>query len=287
MNASAMYRFMRALASLGVFRADGQKKFHLTPLGSKLLTDRKDSLKHIMLSLLGDHFMVWTEFLYTIRTGKSGFERLNGKSYHDHLNQTPTEFENWRISQTEFTRNFALNVANYYDFSTFKHIVEICGGDGTFLAFLLTNAPQAKGTLFDCREMVESAKKNLATNNVKGRITCVVGNLLTDTIPAGGDCYVLKSVIPQFEDSDALKILTNVRQQIKSDAKLLLIQSVLPESNEYHAGKWYDLLHLLLSNGSERTEREIEDILHNAGFRLNRIIKTAHPMYDIIEAKAN
>ncbi|RWS03439.1 hypothetical protein B4U79_16513 [Dinothrombium tinctorium] len=285
-NAPLLFRLLRALAGLGLVRADEEKRFHLTPLGRTMRTKGDGAFGDFMEMFLGDQFLPWTKYVDAIRTGKTQFDQLYGVPYYEHLKKNPDERGRFVNGLKQMTKIFNANITDYYDFTPFKHIVDIAGSDGTFLINILKNVPHARGTVFDEEPSIEAAKKNvLDYPNVKDRLDFVAGSFFTDPIPAGGDCYTMKSAL-DFEDELAIQILKNIRNKMKSGTKFLVIQTVVPDTDEFHIGKLFDQYLFMLTGGKERTKAEAEHVLRGTGFELNRIIPTTYPLWDILEATA-
>lgn len=147
---------------------------------------------------------------------------------------------------------------------------------------ILAKATAARGVLFDLPAVVDGAGPELAKTGVTARCE-VVGGSFFESVPAGGDAYVMKTILHDWNDDDALKILANVRAAIPPDGKLLLLESVLAERSSTELGLLIDLEMLVAVGGRERTRAEWTSLLSRAGFRLNRVIHTATPVA-IVEA---
>ncbi|WP_431965984.1 methyltransferase [Nocardia sp. bgisy134] len=127
-----------------------------------------------------------------------------------------------------------------YDFHAFRTIVDVGGGHGRLPAAILHQAPQADGILFDLPSVTEGAPALLNEHGVADRVTIESGSFF-DTVPAGGDAYVLKHVVESFDDAEAVQILRNVRSRIAPEGRVLLIEIVLPEDDSPHFGKLLDM----------------------------------------------
>jgi hypothetical protein len=169
-----------------------------------------------------------------------------------------------------------------YDFTDRRLIVDVGGGHGALLAAVLAQSPTAKGVLFDLPSVVEGAGRALDAAGVTQRCTVTAGSFF-DSVPNGGDAYLLKSIIHDWDDASALTILRNVRAAIGPDGKLLLLELVLPEGAPPHPGMLLDIDMLVNTGGRERTAPEYADLLLRAGFRQTRVIPTAGPS-SIVEA---
>jgi len=168
-----------------------------------------------------------------------------------------------------------------YDFTPFATIADVGGGTGAFLARVLATAPAARGILFDLPHVVAGAPAVLAAAGVDGRCE-VVGGSFFDGVPTGADAYVLRSVVHDWEDVDAVRILDAVRQAIPDHGRVLLVERVVAGPNEGRAAKWSDLNMLVSPGGRERTQQEFDDLLGRAGFRPTRTVPG--PMHSFVEA---
>ncbi|RWS20321.1 hypothetical protein B4U80_12106, partial [Leptotrombidium deliense] len=281
-NSHALHRLMRALASIGFFKEVGERHFSITPLAATLKTNAKNSVKYTAISFGHDEYPGWITLEETIKTGKSGFLQKYGIGYYDSLKDKPVEFENFVHMCEDYTRLFNMNMTSYYDFTQFKHIIDCAGNNGEFLINILEHVPHAKGTVFDEAHAIEAAKKRVAQSSVKDRMSFEAGSFL-DSVPAGGDCYMIKSAVVDWLDDAAVKIFHNVKKHLKPGNRFLVIQSVIPSGNEYHPGKWTDLLYQVFTTGIERTRKETEELCRKAGMKLVKIIPTDYPLFDIIE----
>ena len=169
-----------------------------------------------------------------------------------------------------------------YDFTGYRKIIDVGGGHGRLLSMILAKAPNAGGVLFDLPAVVDGAGPELKRAGVAERCE-VVGGSFFESVPEGGDAYLMKAIIHDWNDDDALKILGNIRSAIAPSGKLLLLESALPERSSSDLGMLIDLEMLVAVGGKERTRAEWANLLGRAGFRLNRVVPTATPV-SIIEA---
>ena len=118
---------------------------------------------------------------------------------------------------------------------------------------------------------------------IAGRLETVAGNFFK-SVPAGGDAYIMKWIIHDWDNEKSNTILRNCRSQMQANGKLILVDSVVPETDEPHFSKFIDLNMLVMTGGKERTEKEFAQLLAAAGFKLLRVIPTELPT-SIIEAQ--
>lgn len=281
-HAPSLYRVLRALASIGVFAEDEDGRFSLTPLADTLRSDCSGSLRGMAL-LWGhpEHWHAWGSFLDTVRTGRSAFELAFGVPLFQFFAQRPEIAQMFNDAMTAFSGYEAAAVAAAYDFSGAGSLVDIGGGQGLLLATILQRFPGVRGVLFDLPAVVTAGNAPLDALSVRDRTTVVGGDFLT-AVPDGGDVYILKNIVHDFDDHQVRTVLSVVRRAIGTNGKLLLVQEVIPAGNTPSAGKLLDM-QMLLIGGRERTEAEYRGLLEEAGFRLTRIVPTQVPL-SLIEA---
>jgi hypothetical protein len=270
----ALYRLLRALASAGVFAEDEDGAFSLTPLAACLLSDAPGSQRAAAMMMGEEHFRAWGDLLYSIQTGRPAFDHLYGRPIFAYLAGHPRSAEIFDDAMTSVHGAETEAMLAAYDFSSFGTLVDVGGGNGRMLAAVLQRHPALKGVLFDRSDVIERARATVRTEGVEERCTLVPGNFF-EGVPPGGDVYLLRHIIHDWEDEPALTILRQCRQVIPAAGKLLLVESVIPPGNEPFLGKFLDVTMLLIPGGMERTEPEYRALLQAAGFRLTRIVSTA------------
>ena len=169
-----------------------------------------------------------------------------------------------------------------YDFTPCRMIVDVGGGHGRLLAAILSAAPTARGVLYDLPDVVSAAPAQLHKLGVAGRVRIEAGSFFED-IPAGGDTYVLKHIIHDWPDDEAVAILRKLRAACNAAATVLLVELVIPEHDRDFIGKWADLEMLQGVNGRERTAAQYRTLLERSGFKMTRVVPTASP-FSLVEA---
>ncbi|HJT91058.1 MAG TPA: methyltransferase [Mycobacterium sp.] len=279
----AVYRLMRALASKGVLRHRRDGKFTLTSIGKGLRTGTPGSLRDLALFI--GHPLRWEDWgnlLYSVQTGEPSVVKLRGKPFFEYLDSNPDLAESFNNAMTAGSEFATHAVLASYDFSGYRTIIDVGGGHGRLLSMILGKAPNASGVLFDMPAVVDSAGPELTKAGVADRCQ-VVGGSFFESVPDGGDAYIMKAILHDWNDDAAVKILGNVRTAIASDGKLLLLESVLPERSSSDIGMLIDIEMLVAVGGKERTRAEWTSLLRRAGFQLNRVVETATGV-SIIEA---
>lgn len=174
-------------------------------------------------------------------------------------------------------------VAAAYDFSPLATIVDVGGATGNMLGYILKRHSQPRGILFDRPHVVTDAPALLRAHGVEGRVSIEHGSFF-DSVPAGGDAYILSHIIHDWNEDQCLTILGNCRKAMKRGAKLLIVEFVLPEGDTPHFGKIADMVMLTIPGGEERTSAEYETLLAAAGLRMTRVLPTASDV-SIVEAE--
>lgn len=278
----ATYRLMRALASHSVLKLRRDGRFALTRTGRALVSDNPNSVAP-MLAFVGHpaHREHWSNLEHSVRTGETAVSKVRGMSFFDYTDTDPELAQVFNDAMTGASAVSIESAVPAYDFSNSKLIVDVGGGHGALLAAVLRKAPDARGVLFDLPQVVAGAGATLA--DVASRCDLTGGSFF-DSVPTGGDTYLLKTVIHDWDDEQSLTILRNVRAAIAPGGKVLLFEMVLPEGAPAHLGLVLDLEMLVAAGGQERTQREYAELLSRAGFRLQRVVPTTSPIA-IIEAR--
>jgi len=279
----ALHRVLRALASVGIFTADDNGRFRLTPLAEPLRSDWPDSIRPFAI-MAGSEWIwrSWGEIMHSVRTEKPAFDQVYGAPLFEHYSKHPDEARIFVEGLTSRSRPENAAVVSTYDFSQVETVVDVAGGQGSLLASILAANPNTRGVLFEMPHVIPMSRSTFEQAGVAKRCTFVEGNFF-ESAPAGGDIYILKKVIHDWHDEEAHTILRTVRSAIPSHGRLLLIELVIPAGNEPSFGKLLDLLMLVYPGGRERTEAEHRNLLASAGFSLTRMIPTATTV-SIIEA---
>jgi hypothetical protein len=273
-NADALYRVLRLLASAGVFAESAGKVFALTPVSDVLRADAPGSMRDMVL-WLGNrfHFKVWSELSYSIETGKPALEHVYGKPAFEVIFGDPEIAYDFNMAMTCFSRQIAPALLEAYDFSGIGTLMDVAGGHGAILCEVLSRYPGMKGILFDMTNVIEEATCHICSLKMDHRCEVVEGNFF-DEIPAGADAYYMQHIIHDWADEPALQILANCRRALegRKDGRLIIVDSVVPETSEPHFSKILDLEMLLMPGGRERTEREWRELFAKAGFEITRIV---------------
>ena len=273
-HADALYRVLRALASVGIFSEVSPSRFALTSLADLLRSGAPNSLRAFAIVCGEELYRVWAEALSSVRTGESAFERVLGVNAFGYFAQNPTFGEVFNEAMVGFTSQIAQAITTAYDFSPFGTVADIGGGHGALLAAILRSTPVAQGILFDLPHVVAGAEPFLSAAGVADRCTRVGGDFFAE-IPSGADAYVLAQILHDWDDERSAAILRQVRQAMSDRARLLVVELNVPEGDEPAFGKWMDLNMLVLLNGRERTAAQYAQLFQAAGLKLVRAIPTS------------
>lgn len=279
-NKQALYRLLRALASMEVFMEVDEGIFKQTPTSELLVENATSSLKSLAL-LTWEPWLrqAFDEMLYSIKTSKPAFDHVHGKSFFEFISENKAAADLFDQVMTNYTEQEVKAILSAYDFSRTKKVIDIAGGRGMLIKMILIAYPTIKGVLFDLAHVINMASHAMAA--IKERCQLVEGSFF-ESIPTGGDLYLLKSIIHDWDDQHAIKILKNCRMAMPKTGKLLLIERIITHDTSY-LNKILDITMLVLLSGRERTAAEYKELLTASGFRLNQIIPTTSRL-SIIEA---
>ncbi|HEX5037646.1 MAG TPA: methyltransferase [bacterium] len=274
---ASLKRILRLLASFGVFAETSHGTFGLTPMAECLRTDSPQSMRAWATMMGSDwHWKIWGDLLYGAQTGKPAFDHVHGIRPFEWFSQRPEVAGLFNHAMASISSSEIGAILAAYDFSKAKKIVDVAGGNGSLLRPLLQQNKQAGGVLFDMPHVVDTAKEAIEKEGLIGRID-IVGGSFFQTVPTGGDLYLLKHILHDFNDKEALAILQNIKRAMSPGAKLLTIEMIIPPGNEPSFGKMVDL-EMMLIGGVERTESEYRNLLTQAGFKTTAIVPTASPV---------
>lgn len=278
----SLFRVLRSLAALGFFTQDTSNRFGLTPKTEPLLTDAPNSFRPMLIFLGEGQYRPTGELLYTVRTGETSFDHLNGMGHFEYLSRNPEASATFNAAMGAGLRQFE-NPLDRYDFSGRRVVVDVGGGRGDQIASILHANPTMKGILFDLPQVADDARAHLKASGVADRCTLVTGDAF-QSIPRGGDVYVMSRVLHDWPDEKATLLLTNCRKAIPDEGILLIRDSVLPEGDAPSRAKQMDITMLIMTGGHERSEEEWRALLASSGFAFADVRRTSSP-FDLIEAK--
>jgi hypothetical protein len=280
----SLYRLLRALASLGVFAETQDGRFELTSLAVLLQDGVPGSLRAYAV-MRGEpwYWQAFGELLHSVRTGEIAFHHSHGMGHFEYFKQNDEAAALFNEAMTNLTKPHTTAIVTAYDFSSLATIVDVGGGQGSLLTAILRAYPQTHGILFDRPAVIKDARRSVKMKGLMNNCEFISGDFFK-AVPSGGDAYILKSVIHDWDDNDATVILKNCRSVMANKAKLLLIEREVLPGNEPSPGKLVDITMLAISGGLERTVAEYESLLNESGFKLTRVVPTRSKMI-VIEAR--
>lgn len=281
----ALDRLMRALVSEGIFRRTRDGRYALNPLADTLRTDAPVSVG-AMARFVGSvqHREHWSHLADAVRTGEAVIPKLRGQQPFDYISSEPELSAIFNDAMTNISELAIAPVVAAYDFTRFGTVADVGGGHGRLLAAVLAAAPAARGVLYDLPTVVDGAPDLLRRYGVAERVEVVPGSFF-DRVPAGADAYMLKNIIHDWPDDDAIAILRTVRTAATPGTTLLLIEAVIPGHDREFIGKWTDMEMLVGVAARERNEADYRNLYQQAGFRLTRVVATASP-FSVVEGVA-
>ncbi|GAA4994912.1 methyltransferase [Kitasatospora paranensis] len=280
-DAASLHRVLRFLATRGVFREDAAGAFHLTAASHVLRTDVPYSVRSTALLLTDRMYWDATGRLEdTVRRGRTVFDEIFGAPLFGHLDRDPEAAETFDRGIADLSVIEQGGIADSYPFPATGTVVDVGGGPGGFLRTVLAGNPGLRGVLYEQASVL--AKHQLDDPAVAGRWETAEGDFFRSA-PTGGDLYVLKRVLHDWDDAHCLDILRACRRAMTADSRLLIVDAVVPAGNDPHPAKLYDIAMMTIFDGKERTEREFEVLLAGAGLRLLRTLPTPGTV-SIVEA---
>lgn len=278
-----VFRLVRALAGLGLFLADGDGRLGLTPLGEYLRSDHPQSIRAWAIALNEPWFhRAWEGLTDAVRTGEVAFDRAHGMGFWAYCAAHPDAGALFDAGMTSGSAALARALTQTCDMAGMQTVVDVGGGQGRLLVEVLLNQPHLRGILFDQPQVVSGAERILREAGVLDRCQ-IVGGSISEEIPGGGDAYILSRILHDWNDADAAIILRSCQRAMAPDARLLLIEQVVPPGNGDAWSKLSDLNMLVLFGGRERTEAEFRQLLASTGFRLAAVHPTP-TSWTVVEA---
>lgn len=268
----ALGRLLRLLSSLGYF-AERDGRWTNSPTSELLREDHPESMRAWALFLASDWVgRIWNELPTSVRTGGSGTEAAFGMEYFELMQQRPETGEVFDAAMAAASRFTAPFVCAGYDFAAFTRVCDVGGGTGTLLGAILAANSGLRGVVFDLPDVIAGAPAELAARGVADRCGVVSGDFF-ESVPGGCDLYLLQSIVHDWDDESAVRILTRVREAMTPGSRVLVLEGIVPSSGVAHPSKYADLLMLVLTGkGRERTEPEYATLAARAGLRLERVV---------------
>ncbi|MFG2652901.1 methyltransferase [Streptomyces sp. NPDC048436] len=282
-HAPTLYRLMRACADIGLFEEREGQVFALTEVGDALRSDSQTSMRNFArwVGLAADR-NTWAGLADSVRTGNPAFEQVHGQDVWDYMRGRADVSKVFDDAMSEASRQLIAPVVGAFDFGGIGTLVDVAGGHGALLAAVLADNPDTRGLLYDQPDVVAGAEQTFKDRGVDDRVEIVAGDFF-DSVPVGGDAYLLSNVIHDWDDEQSLKILTNCREALAEGGRVLLVEAVMPERAEPSPTvTLMDLNMLVLCGGKQRTRAEFAALFEKAGLRLERIVRAG--LHSVVEA---
>lgn len=269
----ALYRLLRFLSSQGVFTETSARAFRNNPLSAAMRADAPRSVRPVLLFRATDFYLAaFNHLTYSVETAKPSREKVLGMNGFEYLRHHPDEAHLFDECMTALSSMAAPPIAAAYDFGQWGSITDVGGGNGILLAAILRAHPSLTGVLADLDHVIARAReRGFLSGELASRASFAPCDFFRE-IPAGSRAYVMKSVIHDWDEDSAIKILRNCRRAVPNNGALLLVEMALGESNTPSAGKAADLIMLVNTGGKERTIHEYRDLITHGGFRLNHTV---------------
>ncbi|WP_235204405.1 acetylserotonin O-methyltransferase [Nocardia otitidiscaviarum] len=283
-DADALERLLRLLVSFDVFTRRRDGTYALNGMSRALRSDGEVTLRDLSLFFGSEyHRRHWTHLADAVRTGKPVGPALDGAGFFEYAAEHRELGELFDRAMASVNTLAIEPLLAAYDFGRFGTVVDIGGGRGALLAAILRRHRDARGILFDLPRVLAEPPDEITELALAQRLTLRSGSFF-ESVPEGGDAYLLEHILHDWPDADAERLLRTVRAAMAPDATLLVIEILLPEHHRPHAGKFIDLEMLVNSGGRERTAERFRDLLSRSGFTLVRTVDTAAPD-SILEAR--
>jgi hypothetical protein len=265
----ALGRSLRLLAAHGVFEVEGET-FRHSPASRLLQTDHPQSMRAFAQMFgLPIFWTTYERMEHSVRTGLPAATELFPEGFWDYLAQRPEAGRVFNAAMAAKARGAVAGILSAYDFSSFGVIGDIGGGGGHLLRAVLEDAaPNSKGILFELPHVIEEA-----AGMASERLTLQAGDFFRDELPTC-DAYLLMEIIHDWGDDESVAILQAIRRAAPGGAKLLLIETIVPDDPGPDWSKMLDIHMLTLLGGRQRTQQEYEALLARSGFMLQREIDT-------------
>ncbi len=275
-NKDYLHRVLRVLVSTGIFLKDENGQYQNTSTGALLKTGIMRSICLMFNSNWNDE--AWLMLSDCMKSGDYPFERAHMLKLNDWLSENPEAAEIFNEANSFRTSETGRLLTETYDFSSDRLIVDVGGGTGILLANILKSYPLSNGILADKAEVLKHSSAVFEKFKIDERLECRTCDVF-ESIPSGGDVYILSSILHDWNDDNCIKILGNCKSAMKAGSKLLIIELIIPEGDEFSISKLLDLEMLVITGGKERNENEFRNLISESGLSLEKIISMGKELY--------
>jgi predicted O-methyltransferase YrrM len=287
LDTDATYRVMRGAAAAGIFLRLDEERFALSPLGELLRSDVPGSMRAFLdVQSAPGHWLSWCRLDDTVRKGKSQVEEALGSDVWTYFSRNPEEERTFAEAMTGLSTGMVAAILAVHDFGPVTKVVDVGGSQGVFLAGVLNQQPAARGVLFDLPQITAGAGEALRQSGVADRVECVSGDFFA-SVPEGGDLYLLKHILHDWDDAACIKILENCRQAMAPGGKVAVAEMLIGGyADPPGPAIFLDINMMVMLPGRERTVEEFAKIFAAAGLKLANVVPTQSPVV-LLEAVAS
>ncbi|MFO0689799.1 MAG: methyltransferase [Myxococcota bacterium] len=263
---SALARLLRVLAGESLVCEGADGRFELLPAGRLLRQDALGRLARYVGSPLG--WDAWSDLVHSVRTGESAFAKRYGRPLFDHLDRHPDQAALYDAAIEAFAQREAVALAERFDFSDVRRVLDVGGGRGGLLVELLGRHPHLSGLLLERPTAVREARAAFARAGLAGRCEAVVGDFF-EALPEGADLCIVKHIVHSWDDDTASALLARCARAVGPDGRVLVIEGILMRDGRRNLTNMLDLEMLVLCGpGRERTKPELRRLFARAGLSL-------------------
>lgn len=281
-NPESLQRILHLLAGFGIFEEQDNGMFMNNDTSSLLMKSHPDSLHALSIFFGEDIHTAWDALLKSVKTGTPAFELSFKQPVFAFFKDHPDRAALFQDAMKQKSMAVIKSSLSTYDFGQFGSIYDIGGGHGQFMLAILNKYPNVSGMVFDTQEVIDAIpKRNPKLLDSKCKLCS--GDFF-DSIPKGGDAYLMKSVLHDWDDSKSEQILKNCYQAMSQNARLIIVEVVLLPKDQSLYANCMDVQMMAITGGKERTLASFEQLLTKSGFALERVYPTSTE-FSILEAR--
>jgi O-methyltransferase/methyltransferase family protein len=282
-DTESLGRVLRLAALFGLVAEESGGRFSLAPLGEPLISTIQGSIRPVAIQLGELHYGARGALLYSTVTGSSAFQHVYGKPLFEYLAENPDAQKTFDAYMSANKDAFAEALVRKYDFSSVRVIVDVGAGNGSISAAILSKNPELEAIIFDQPQVVSSAHEVLSTAGLHDRCRVVPGDFF-QSVPSGGDIYMLSNIVHDWDDIRSVQILSNCRKAMRRDSTLIMLEAILPPHGQPTSAVLADVNMMAMLNGKERAREEYGSLLHMAGLHLSKVVPVSDRL-SLIEAR--
>ncbi len=280
----SLLRLLRVLIGEGALREQADGRYALTPMGAQLRADALGTLARFVGS--ASQWSPWTELTHAVRTGHSAFERVHGESLFAYLAERPDEARLYDEAVDAFTSEQARALAGLPVLDGVRTVVDVGGGRGTLLAELLRHRTMLRGVLFEQPRVLQTAKARFEAEGLADRCSFVEGDFFAG-VPQGADVYVVKHVLHNWGDDEAVALLRRCTEAMPNSGRVFVVEAIVLPGNRRDGARMFDLEMLVLTGaGRERSKPEFRRLLSRAGLRLSSTVRLSDGAWLMVGERA-